>query len=99
MLFRSGDGIDEILFAVIAPDGESMSQVEVNVLQFHPPLRDDDLYRPQNWELASSLKAIGVIGTVNIEFEGPSIKIPRNHRGFYYEMSWFKGKFRDTGDY
>ncbi|KAB1441373.1 hypothetical protein [Pseudodesulfovibrio senegalensis] len=95
----TGDGIDEILFAVVVADGESMSQVEVNVLRYHPPLMEEDLSRPENWELASSLKADGVMSPVEIVLDGASVRIPKTRRGFYHELSWCQGKFHDTGEF
>lgn len=84
----TGDGVDEVVFAVVAPDGEALSQAEVNVLQFHPPMKGGDMSDPQNWELLSSLQAEGIVGAVNIELKRGAITIPKNYNGLYFKLGF-----------
>ncbi|WP_166421644.1 hypothetical protein [Pseudoalteromonas sp. Z1A8] len=41
----------------------------------------------------------GIIGAVKIELEKGAIRVPRNHRDFYYKWTLADNKFIDVGDY
>ncbi len=94
----TGDGVDEILFAVLVED-QGLHQAQVNVFQYFPPARSEDAGRGENWKLIGNLQALGIAGEPRINLTEGTVTIPRNHRGFYYEISWVKGRFIDTGNY
>lgn len=92
------DGVNEVLFAVITPS-KGLWDIEINILQFHPPAREVDLGRSENWSLIGRMKAKAIVGDPLIKVGEQSVTIPRNIRGFYYETTWAKSKFVDTGNY
>lgn len=93
------DGTPELLIAVEDPEFDGMTGVSINVFQYHPPLKAQDISRNQNWELVGELTAPNVAGDAKIKVKDISLTVPRNLRGFYYEISWVKGRFVETSDY
>lgn len=95
-----GDGASEIVFGVVDFDaGTNLSNVAVNIYSYTPPLNLKDQGRLKNWDHLAQLVAMGIVGDVKIKFDKSSISIPRNHRGFFYEYTWVKDRFIDTGEY
>lgn len=93
------DGIPELLVAIEDPEFDGMTGVSINVFQYHPPLKAQDISRTQNWALIGKLTAPNVLGNTKISAKDASITVPRNLRGFYYEISLVKGRFVETSDY
>lgn len=90
------DGVHELLLAVV---DQGMDGTSVNVFRYSSPYLEKDATRPENWQLVGKLSADNIMGNVVIHIKDSSINVPRNHRGFYYEMSWLKDRFVDTSDY
>jgi hypothetical protein len=93
------DGIPELLVAIEDPEFDGMTGVSLNVFQYHPPLKAQDISRTQNWELIGKLTAPNILGNAKVSIKDISVTVPRNLRGFYYEISWVKGRFVETSDY
>lgn len=93
------DGIPELLVAIEDPSFDGMTGVSLNIFQYHPPLKAQHISRPQNWELIGKLTAPNVSGNAKVNVKDVSVTVPRNLRGFYYEISWVKGRFVETSDY
>lgn len=95
----NNDGIDEIIFGVVAVDSDDIPSVAVNIYSYTSPANPKDVTKLKNWTLEYQLVANGILGDVGINFQDRSVTIPRNLRGFYFEASWLKDHFVDTGDY
>lgn len=93
------DGIPELLVAIEDPEFDGMTGVSINVFQYHPPLKAQDISRTQNWALIGKLTAPNVSGNAKVSAKDASVTVPRNLRGFYYEISLVKGRFVETSDY
>jgi len=92
------DGIDEIVFAVQDNKG-SDNGLGICIIKYFQPSSRQSISRTQNWEMIGSFSGKMILGEPIGYILNQSIKIPRNLRGFYYEWTYVKGKFIDTGDY
>lgn len=98
------DGIPEIILAVVDSDVENDGEggfagASVNVFRFTPPLFEKDSTRQEQWQLIGNITNNMVVGVPSVEITAASITIPRNHRGFYKEITWVKERFVDTSEY
>lgn len=91
------DNIDEIIIAV-KHEVESDNAIQVNVFKYFPPAKKEFAKRAENWELIGNFIG-GLMFPCEAKVNGKSVRMDRNHRGFYYEWTFVKGKFVDTGDY
>lgn len=91
-----GDGVSEIIFGVI---DQVDSNVAVNIYTYTAPLHKKNQNRLKNWDQMAQLVATAVLGDVDIKFDKASITIPRHLRGFFYEYTWVKDRFIDTGEH
>jgi len=85
------DGLDEYLFGVI--DGKD---VEINVLKYFPPLRENDLNRRANWSVIERVRADFIVKPIVVELNGNTLKIERGHRGFYYKWLFTENEVADV---
>ncbi|ARD43798.1 hypothetical protein [Colwellia sp. PAMC 21821] len=75
------DGIDEFIFGVI-----DNCDIQINILKYHPPLREEDVVRKANWTILANITAEAIRCTSpKIEIKDNTIKIDRCIRGFYYK--------------
>ncbi len=91
------DGIDEIIIAV-KDEVLSDNAIQVNVFKYYPPARQEHVYRKENWELMGNFLG-GLMFPCEAKITDNSVRMDRNHRGFYYEWTCVKGRFINTGDY
>lgn len=89
------DKIDEIIFAVQDKSADALS---VNIIKYHPPMNDKSISKKENWELIGVLSA-SMLNPIEGVIKDSSIRFDRGLRGFYYEWTFVKGKFVDTGNY
>lgn len=55
--------------------------------------------RRDRWVLAGKILAPDVIGDCVVTFKVNKVTIPRNLRGFYRQLTFQDGRFKDTGSY
>ncbi len=91
------DNIDEIIFAV-QDNAEADNGISVSIIKYYPPSSENNINRKENWELIGSFSA-GLLSPCEGVIKDKSIRFDRGLRGFYYEWTFVKGKFIDTGDY
>ncbi len=93
------DGIDEIFICLQDfTDGLLGDGLEINVLKFYPPEFPQHASRKENWEIIEDFKVDSVLGEPKAIVSDSSITIPRNLRSYYFERTFVKGAFRDTGN-
>lgn len=91
------DGIDEIIFAVQDND-QADNGISISVIKYFPPSNESYINRKENWELLGFFSA-GLLSPCEGVIKDKSIRFDRGLRGFYYEWTFVKGKFIDTGGY
>ena len=91
-----GDNIDEIIFAVQDFDN-GLKNISVSIIKYFPPSNEKYSYRTENWELFHSFSA-GSLFSFGGQIEDKSIRFDRGLRDFFYEWSFVRGKFLDTGN-
>lgn len=91
------DRIDEIIFAV-QDNTEADNGISVSIIKYFPPSSESNINRKENWELIGCFSA-GLLSPCEGVIKDKSIRFDRGVRGFYYEWTYVKGKFIDTGDY
>lgn len=91
------DNIDEIIIA-LKDEVQSDNAIQVNIFKYYPPAKKEFVNRRENWELIGNFTG-GLMFPCEAKVNGKSVRMDRNYRGFYYEWTFVKGKFVDTGDY
>jgi hypothetical protein len=91
------DNIGEIIIATRLFDFENEDKfwettIELNVYKYN-------ITSKRNWEKVGNLKGYGIAGEPKAFITENRIRIPRNARGFYYELTWNNNKFNETGYY
>jgi hypothetical protein len=91
------DGVDEIVFAV--QDTKDLeNRIGISVIKYFTPRKSNNVNRIENWELLGEFST-GLLSPCEGTINDKSIRFDRGLRGFYYEWTFVKGKFVDTGDY
>lgn len=95
------DGIDEIFICLLDTNENNFSfdSVQVLVYKYFPPAFKTHAVRQENWELIGNFSTGMIMKRPEVIIEERSITIPRFHRGFYYEWTFVRGIFRETGSY
>lgn len=94
------DGLEE-LFICLGNDTEDYDRrgIEINIFKYYPPAFKRHSERSENWEHMGNFKFQNMLGNPEVQVEGNSFKAERGLRGFYYEWTFVKGAFQDTGYY
>ncbi|OQP53497.1 hypothetical protein A4R26_05790 [Niastella populi] len=88
------DGLEELFICAKDQTREFIKDgMVINVFKYYPPAFKRHSGRAENWDLVGDFKCWEEKAYV----KESSITIPRNLRGFYYEWTFVKGEFRDTG--
>jgi hypothetical protein len=95
------DGIDEIFICLLDTNEKNFSfdSVQVLVYKYFPPAFGTHAFRRENWELIGNFSTGMIMKRPEVIITERSITIPRFHRGFYYEWTFVRGIFRETGSY
>lgn len=93
------DGVAELVVSVYDPDNDGFTGIGLNVFRYSPPMRVADTVHPENWRLIGKIAAHNILGEGAVLVKDSAITIPRNLRGFYYQLAWAGGKFVDASDY
>ncbi|MBC7191785.1 hypothetical protein [Marinobacter sp.] len=77
----------EIIIAI----GNGLTDLVVNIIEYHAPQLPKDAERTANWTLIGSFRGQG-----KAFVEGASIQLPFGGQGRYTEHTWVKNKFVET---
>lgn len=90
------DGIDELFICLCDNEGAD-NGIQINIFKYYPPAFAKHSWRTENWELIGNFHGQMILGDPIAYIEKASISIPRNLRGFYYEWTYIKNGFIETG--
>lgn len=82
-----GDKNPEIIVAV----GDGLTNLWTNVVKYHPPSKEEDAIRLENWSIVASFG-----GQDKIYINADVITIPIGSQGNFIEYTWVKRKFIKT---
>ncbi|MCB9810514.1 hypothetical protein H6777_00010 [Candidatus Nomurabacteria bacterium] len=82
-----GDKNPEIIVVV----GDGLLDLWANVIKYHPPSKEEDAIRTENWTTVASFG-----GQDKIYVENGVITVPIGSQGLYEEYTWVNGKFVKT---